>query len=111
MSTKMASQSAARRKITRILVTLLLVFAAIAFWAVWRIQTPQKPDSIPRGDYSYTIEYAEYRIARLMESKQLPSVAVTLIDDQNIIWQETFGTANLEENSQRSRTRFTSCGL
>jgi len=99
MSTKMASQSAARRKITRILVPLLLVCAAIAFWAVWRIQTPKKPDSIPQGDSGFSIEYAEARIAQLMKSKHLPSVAVTLIDDQDIIWQETFGTANLEENT------------
>lgn len=99
MSTKMASQSSARRRISRILVTLLLVCAAIAFWAVWRIQTPQKPDSIARGDYSDSIEYAEAHIARLMKSKHLPSVAVTLIDDQDIIWQETIGTATLEENT------------
>lgn len=95
----MNRQSAARRKITRILVALPLFFAAIAFWAAWRTQTPQKPGPIPLGNYSYSIEYAERRIIQLMESKHLPSVAVTLIDDQETIWQETFGTANLEENT------------
>ena len=33
-----------------------------------------------------------------MKRYHLPSAAVTLIDDQDTTWQETFGMANLEEN-------------
>ncbi|MBK5108439.1 MAG: serine hydrolase [Anaerolineales bacterium] len=34
-----------------------------------------------------------------MKQYHLPSVAVILIDDQDTIWQETFGTANFEADS------------
>ncbi|MGB3700970.1 MAG: serine hydrolase, partial [Anaerolineales bacterium] len=51
------------------------------------------------GDYSNAIEYAEHKIQWGMKQYQLPSVAVILIDDQDTIWQETFGIANLEEDS------------
>jgi CubicO group peptidase (beta-lactamase class C family) len=87
-----------RKKTIYLLVTLLLVFPAITFWVDWRTRAPRKPAPIPLGDYSYSVEYAEYRIAQLMERKHLPSVAVVLIDDQDTIWQETFGTANLKED-------------
>jgi hypothetical protein len=59
---------------------------------------PKKPAVIPLGDYDYTITYAESRISQVMKEKHLPGFAVVLVDDQNIIWQETFGLANLEED-------------
>jgi CubicO group peptidase (beta-lactamase class C family) len=33
-----------------------------------------------------------------MAQKHMPSLAVSIIDDQEIIWQETFGLANLEKD-------------
>jgi CubicO group peptidase (beta-lactamase class C family) len=89
--------SKTRRNRALILVVFLLVIAAVIVGVDWGTHAPKKPDLIPIGDYSYTIEDARYRIVQLMESKHLPSVAVALIADQEIIWQETFGTANLEE--------------
>jgi CubicO group peptidase (beta-lactamase class C family) len=59
---------------------------------------PRKPAVIPTGDYAYTIEYAEYRISQVMEKEHLPSFAVVLIDDQDTVYQGTFGLANLEKN-------------
>ncbi len=77
----------------------LIPLILLASGALWRWQTapPRKPDPIPLGDYSYTVDYAEHRIERLMKQHHLPSTAVALIDDQNIIWQEAFGLANIEE--------------
>ena len=87
-----------RKKFIRILAfALLILLAGDAFWR-WQTAPPRKPDAIPLGDYGYTVDYAEYRIERLMKQYHLPSTAVSLIDDQNIIWQETFGLANIEEN-------------
>ena len=74
---------------------LLLLSAGVV---LWRSRIPQKPAFIPLGDYTYTLEYAEYRISQVMEQKRLPSLAVTILDDQNTIWQATFGLANLEKN-------------
>jgi CubicO group peptidase (beta-lactamase class C family) len=66
---------------------------------VWQGKSPKKPADIHLGDYSYAIEYAEQKIQWVMKQYQLPSVAVILIDDQDTIWQETFGIANLEGDS------------
>ena len=44
------------------------------------------------------IDYVKSRIRRLMRKHHLPGVVVALIDDQDIIWQEAFGLANIEKN-------------
>ena len=59
---------------------------------------PKKPDPIPPGDYTYTVDYAEHRIHQLMKQHHLPSVAVALIDDQDTVWQAAFGLANVEKD-------------
>ena len=85
-----------KRKLLFIAMTLAVVCGVIFF--LWQGGEPRKPAEIPLGDYSYTIELAEYRIRQVMKQKHLPSFAVVLVDDQDTIWQETFGLANLEEN-------------
>jgi len=78
-------------------VPTLLVLLAISFFWRWQGATPNRPDSIPRGDYAYTVNYAEYRINQLMKQHHLPSVAVVLVDDQKVVWQEAFGVENVEK--------------
>jgi len=78
-----------------ILVTLPLL-VIVFFWHRQRVVL-RKPDSIPQGEYTYTVDYTEYRIHQMMKHHHLPSMAVALIDDQDIIWQEAFGLANIEE--------------
>jgi CubicO group peptidase (beta-lactamase class C family) len=85
-----------KRLITLIGITAVLVIVVVSM--LWQRGKPRKPAEIPRGDYSYSIEFADYRISQLMAQKHLPSLAVALIDDQEIIWQETFGQANLEKD-------------
>jgi hypothetical protein len=58
---------------------------------------PKKPDVISPGDYRYVVDYTEYKIHQLVRRHHLPSVAVAIIDDQNTVWQETFGWANIEK--------------
>ena len=86
------------RRNTIILSAVIIILVITTMLIVWQGGKPGKPAEIPTGDYSYTLEYAEYRITQVMEQKHLPSFAVVLIDDQEIIWQETFGMANLEKN-------------
>jgi CubicO group peptidase (beta-lactamase class C family) len=90
------------KKLLRILA--LVPLALLAFAALWCYQASglgrmkaRRPDPIPPGDYGYTVEYADYRVQQLMERHHLPSVALALIDDQHVVWQETFGLANVEE--------------
>lgn len=76
---------------------MLLLLIGVSLWR-WTRMASRKPNPIPSGDYTYTRIYAEYRIQQVMKQKHLPSFAVTLVDDQNIVWQETFGLANIEKN-------------
>ena len=86
-----------RRKVIFVSALILLVLVSIVtFWG-WQRTAPKKPDPIPPGDYSYTVDYAEYRIHQLIKRHHLPSVAVALIDDQDTVWQEAFGLANIEK--------------
>jgi len=78
--------------ITITVVVAAAVAAGILFWP----SGPSKPDVIPLGDYSYTIEYVDYRVNRLMNKYDLPSVVVALIDDQDVIYKQAYGLANLE---------------
>lgn len=72
---------------------------------------PSKPAIIPPGDYTYVADYAECRIHQCMRRHHLPSVAVALIDDQNTVWQGTFGWANVEQKTPaRSDSRGRSWG-
>ncbi|MHA1122427.1 MAG: serine hydrolase [Candidatus Heimdallarchaeota archaeon] len=59
---------------------------------------PIKPKTISLNDYSYAIDYAEYKVKEIMKKNDLPGISVALIDDQNIIMQNSYGYANLEEN-------------
>jgi CubicO group peptidase (beta-lactamase class C family) len=76
----------------------LVLLAGGSFW-VWQRTPPEKPDLIPPGDYSYTLDYAQHRIHQLMKQHHFPSVAVSLIDDQEVIWQAAFGLANVEDET------------
>ena len=78
--------------ITITVIVAAAVTAGVLFWP----SGPSKPDVIPLGDYSYTIEYVDYQINRLMNKYDLPSVVVALIDDQDVIYKQAYGLANLE---------------
>lgn len=86
-----------RNKILVILtaVIAIVVVMTVLFWP----HGPKKPDIIPLGDYSYAIEYVDYQINRLMKKYDLPSVVVALIDDQNVVYEEAYGLANLEQST------------
>ena len=59
---------------------------------------PQKPADLQGDDYAYTKEWATWYITNeLMKKANVPGVVVALVDDQEVVWQEAFGYANLEE--------------
>jgi len=82
---------------TILLISLLSILVSGFAGFLWQKKTPKKPDDIPLGDFSYTLEFTQHSIEQLMKQYDLPSVAIAMIDDQDTIWQETFGLANLEE--------------
>jgi CubicO group peptidase (beta-lactamase class C family) len=82
-----------------ILTTIFTILVFVLIFIVWRGKPPKKPAIIPPGDYSYAIEYAEQKSQWAMRQYHLPSIAMILIDDQDTIWQGTFGMANLEQST------------
>ena len=84
---------------------IILPAAALTLFALaiavlvrpWQARAPKKPEPIPQGDYSYTVDYAKFRLGQLMKRHDLPGVALAMVDDQEIIWQGAIGLANVEE--------------
>ena len=84
------------KNVTSLPIPVLLFYLAVVYCGGCQT-APRKPKVIPPGDYRHTVDYAEHRIHQIIKRHHLPSVAVALIDDQNTIWQDTFGWANIEE--------------
>lgn len=81
--------------ISLLAVAFALIMAAAC--ALLPEQEPQKPDPISSGDYAYAAELAEFRIEQIMNQYHIPGAAAALIVDQEVIWQEYFGVANVEQ--------------
>jgi CubicO group peptidase (beta-lactamase class C family) len=59
---------------------------------------PRKPANIQGDGYAYTKEWATWYITnQLIKNGNVPSVVMALVDDQEVVWQEAFGYADLEE--------------
>ena len=88
------------KKRNKILIAITVIIiaavpAGILFWP----SAPKKPAEIPLGDYSYSIEYTNYQINKLMQKYDLPSVCVALIDDQSVVYKQAYGLANIEKDT------------
>jgi len=81
-----------------ILISTLTTIAVVVTVLLWP-SGPKKPAVIPLGDYSYTIEYVDYQINKLMKKYDLPSVVVALIDDQDVVYEQAYGLSNIEEQT------------
>ena len=84
------------KNVTSLPMPALLLYLALVYCGGCQT-APRKPGVIPLKDYRYVEDYAEHRIHQIIKRHHLPSVAVALIEDQNTIWQDTFGWANIEE--------------
>ncbi len=81
-----------------VLIAAFIIIAAVMTVLFWP-RGPRKPSVIPIGDYSYAIEYVDYQINKLMKKHDLPSIVVALIDDQNVVYEEAYGLANIEQST------------
>lgn len=57
---------------------------------------PIKPASLGRGDFSYTKNYLSWFIQREMNRAGVPGLSIALINDQDLVWSQGFGYANVE---------------
>jgi CubicO group peptidase (beta-lactamase class C family) len=86
------------KKIMFMLVAIPSILVSFLIYRICSGKLPRKPGNIPLGDYSQAIDYTEQEIRWIMKQHHLPSVAVTLIDDQDTILEGAFGTANFESD-------------
>lgn len=49
-----------------------------------------------RGDYRFTEKYLRWLIDREMTRDEITGLSIALIDDQQVVWQQGFGYADLE---------------
>ena len=81
------------RKLTQVLIVLVATLSMLSCTG-----EPQKPTDIQGDDYTYTKEWVTWYITNeLMKKANVPGVVLALVDDQEIVWQESFGHANIED--------------
>ena len=81
------------RKLTRVLAVFVAMLSMFSCTG-----EPQKPADIQGDGYAYTKEWATWYITNnLIKNGNVPSVVMALVDDQEVVWQEAFGYADLEE--------------
>jgi CubicO group peptidase (beta-lactamase class C family) len=60
---------------------------------------PPAPAGDVRGDYSHTRKYLSWLVDREMAQNEITGISIALIDDQQVIWQQGFGYADLENKT------------
>lgn len=77
--------------------TLTKVWAAVAvmvFVLAGCSTMPKRPESLARGDYSYTRENISWLIKKEMKKNDVTGLSIALVDDQEVVWAEGFGLAD-----------------
>ncbi|TFF91421.1 class A beta-lactamase-related serine hydrolase, partial [Candidatus Thorarchaeota archaeon] len=82
------------KTVTRVFFSLLVVDLIVVGLLHTILNKPAVIDA--SGAYDTTVNYTEERIEKLMKRQHLPSVAVALIDDQDVVWHKVFGMADVE---------------
>ena len=62
------------------------------------LQAPEKSVTRLRGDYTYTKQYISWLIQKEMKKHKVTGLSIALVDDQQIVWSEGFGYADLANN-------------
>ena len=82
-----------RKNMTR----LAIVFMVGACLLIISCSTlPKKPDSIQNDGYAYPKEFVTAYVDNLLKTEDIPSVLVAMIDDDAVVWKQTFGYADVE---------------
>ena len=63
---------------------------------------PQRPQALTQGDYSATREYIGALIRHEMAQNNVVGASIALVDDQQVVWSEGFGHADLERGERAS---------
>lgn len=80
----------------------ILLFVCCSWSKTDRDETAGREKKTSIRDYSATKLFTEKRIHHLMRKKHLPALAVTIVDNQDIIYQQSFGLADIENRIEAS---------
>jgi CubicO group peptidase (beta-lactamase class C family) len=58
---------------------------------------PVKPEALTPGDYSYVKEYISWLILKEMNKNDVQGLSIALVDDQQVVWAEGFGFADVAD--------------
>jgi len=83
-------------------VTSLIAILLISAGPACSESPPRESRNVPRSDYADTIRFLEHRIHNAIKKHHLPSMAAALIDDQDIVWADAIGLANIEKTTPAS---------
>ncbi len=75
--------------------TILLAVSAVTLLLASCAGAPQKPPARVPSDYAYTREYVSWMIAKEMRKHDVQGVSIALVDDQQVVWAEGFGFADV----------------
>ena len=60
---------------------------------------PVKPAGTKPGDYAYVKQYISWMAPRLLRRHKTPGMSIVLVDDQEVVWAQGFGYADLERET------------
>ena len=84
--------------VTSVIVIILSVILSMIPYAVSLIPySPSEPKKTAEGDFSYVSEYTSNEIDKMMKKHNLPSIAVSLLNGDDVFYQQIKGLSNIEE--------------
>ena len=90
-----------------LLLATILLIGTFAVASQRRASGPKKAQPIPIGDYTYAGALAEHRLQQAMKQHHIPGMSAALIVDQQIVWQNSYGLADIDQERPVSEdTRF-----
>lgn len=82
------------QKITRAVILILICSSLLPGCST----APAKPETATLGDYEYTKQFISWLIKKEMKSNNITGLSIALVDDQRIVWAESFGYADKADN-------------
>ncbi len=79
----------------RIRIGILIVIILSLSLSVGCATAPKKPVTIEKGDYEHTKKYISWFIQKEMEKHHVQGLTIALVDNQQIIWVQGFGYADV----------------
>ena len=77
------------------ILTVTLLVSLVVFAGCARL--PVRPEALTPGDYSSVKEYISWLIRKDMNKNDVQGLSIALVDDQQVVWAEGFGFADVKD--------------